>query len=204
MAPAAPKAKPTATPRGKGGGRPQTSPTPTPTRSPTVAAPAPRATTPPAPVATRTGAVFGPRITPSNLATRRASTSAPQSTPSASRSAAAIPADPAAPVEPADAATPRRRFDQVSESFAIAASNPQLPLGVLGAMLLFLLVQNRIDRKDPKLGLVNADGDLELEFRAPVRRTDPPVRPRAAPRPRLQVVSRSPYYYQPSALPEHP
>jgi hypothetical protein len=59
----------------------------------------------------------------------------------------------------------------VAHSLArVATTSPQLPLGLFGVLLLFLVVQNRIDRRDPKLVLNDASSSLELEFR-PVRGT---------------------------------
>jgi hypothetical protein len=42
---------------------------------------------------------------------------------------------------------------------------PQLPIVLLLIVGLFLLVQNRIDRRDPKLAGAPVDADPELEFR---------------------------------------
>lgn len=205
QAPAAPKPKPSASPKGNGGGRPQASPSPspsptptpipTPTKSPAAAGPGPSAPASAGPVPASVSS--GSRRVVNNPPTRRSGTPGSASSPAATRSPSAR------PVEAADAANPRRRFDQVTGGLASAASNPELPLGALGAMLLFLLIQNRIDKRDPKLALAHDEDAFELAFAAPVRRTDPPVKPRLAPRPRLRVVSRSPYYDQPSALPDH-
>lgn len=57
---------------------------------------------------------------------------------------------------------------QVGGSFARRAtdlvSRPALPLALLLVVVLFLLVQNRIDRRDPKLAAAPVDGDPELAF----------------------------------------
>jgi hypothetical protein len=43
-------------------------------------------------------------------------------------------------------------------------TKPQLPLALLVIVLLFLLVQNRIDRRDPKLAVAPASAEPELTF----------------------------------------
>jgi hypothetical protein len=55
---------------------------------------------------------------------------------------------------------------------------PQLPLILILLVLGFLLVQNRIDRRDPKLAGAPVDTEAELDFRPLSTRTYPPV-PRA-------------------------
>jgi hypothetical protein len=47
---------------------------------------------------------------------------------------------------------------------------PTLPLALLGIVLLFLLAQNRIDRRDPKLASAPVDAEPELDFTLIVRR----------------------------------
>ena len=83
---------------------------------------------------------------------------------------------PAAPDQPVTQHQPQRddeRLSDVAHSFArVATASPQLPLGVIVAVLLFLVVQSRIDRKDPKLAITDASSSVELEFR-PVRRPLP-------------------------------
>jgi hypothetical protein len=43
-------------------------------------------------------------------------------------------------------------------------TKPQLPLALFVIVLLFLLVQNRIDRRDPKLAAAPVDAEPELTF----------------------------------------
>ena len=43
-------------------------------------------------------------------------------------------------------------------------TKPQLPLALFVIVLLFLLVQNRIDRRDPKLAVAPATAEPELSF----------------------------------------
>lgn len=69
-----------------------------------------------------------------------------------------------------------------------ATSNPQLPLGLFAVLGLFLMVQNRIDRRDPKLSATQAWSSVELDFR-PVRRAPAAVRRRELPV-RLHQVDR--------------
>jgi hypothetical protein len=54
---------------------------------------------------------------------------------------------------------------------------PQLPLALLLVVALFLLVQNRIDRRDPKLAGSDVEEEPDLEFR-PVSRVVQRVVPR--------------------------
>lgn len=44
------------------------------------------------------------------------------------------------------------------------ADTPGIPLGIAAVVVLFLLVQNRIDRRDPKLALARIEDDEPLEF----------------------------------------
>ncbi|HWH30939.1 MAG TPA: hypothetical protein VNU26_18615, partial [Mycobacteriales bacterium] len=57
---------------------------------------------------------------------------------------------------------------------------PTLPIALLLVVGLFLLVQNRIDRRDPKLAGADVDEEPELEFR-PVHRVVRPNWPGGAP-----------------------
>jgi hypothetical protein len=41
------------------------------------------------------------------------------------------------------------------------------PLALLAIVIFFLIVQNRIDRRDPKLALAAVSADEDLEFRPP-------------------------------------
>lgn len=43
-------------------------------------------------------------------------------------------------------------------------TEPQLPLALLVVVVLFLLVQNRIDRRDPKLASAPLEAEPELDF----------------------------------------
>jgi hypothetical protein len=43
-------------------------------------------------------------------------------------------------------------------------TKPQLPLALFVIVLLFLLVQNRIDRRDPKLAVAPTTAEPELSF----------------------------------------
>jgi hypothetical protein len=61
-------------------------------------------------------------------------------------------------------------------------------MGMLVALVLFLFVQGRIDRRDPKL-LLQATTDDELAFGLP-RGLPQPVR-RPTPRPRVPLTSRT-------------
>ncbi len=56
------------------------------------------------------------------------------------------------------------------ETFRNAAREPTLPLTVLLVVVAFLLVQNRIDRRDPKLAAALAEAEPELVF-GPVHRS---------------------------------
>jgi len=49
-------------------------------------------------------------------------------------------------------------------------TKPTLPLALLAIVLLFLLAQNRIDRRDPKLAAAPVEAEPELDFTAFVRR----------------------------------
>jgi hypothetical protein len=48
-------------------------------------------------------------------------------------------------------------------------TRPTLPLALLAIVVLFLLAQNRIDRRDPKLASAPVDAEPELDFTAYVR-----------------------------------
>jgi hypothetical protein len=50
-----------------------------------------------------------------------------------------------------------------------SVSNPELPLGLALVVTLFLLVQHRIDRKDPKLAHAPREEAADLEFGGAVR-----------------------------------
>lgn len=70
-------------------------------------------------------------------------------------------------------AMPRALPDLVGET----VTRPTLPLALGTMMLLFLFLQNRIDRRDPKLSVAASDLEPDLEF-------EPTLRAQAAPRPR--------------------
>jgi hypothetical protein len=52
-------------------------------------------------------------------------------------------------------------------------------------LLLFLLLQDRIDRRDPKLALAPEHGEPDLPFERPPLSTPPAVRPDTPPVPDL-------------------
>jgi hypothetical protein len=58
-------------------------------------------------------------------------------------------------------------------------TKPQLPLALFVIVLLFLLVQNRIDRRDPKLAAAPVSAEPELTF-GPIRRSTQNLRPGGA------------------------
>jgi hypothetical protein len=203
---AAPKPKPSST---KGPGKePPVRPTAVPTSTPTPTRP------PAAPTAEPTVA---PRPTSAPVPTRSAGAGAPTSprspvgrVPRPPERSAPVPAT-SSPGRPAGTATPtpragrdddspaRRALDSVTSTVGVARRDPELPLGVVAAMGLFLLVQHRIDRRDPKLARGGrAAGPVDLSFRTPVRTAE---RSRPLPTPRLRVVARSPYHVDPTALP---
>jgi hypothetical protein len=47
---------------------------------------------------------------------------------------------------------------------------PTLPLALLAIVVLFLLAQNRIDRRDPKLANAPVEAEPELDFTSIIRR----------------------------------
>jgi hypothetical protein len=58
-------------------------------------------------------------------------------------------------------------------------TKPQLPLALFVIVLLFLLVQNRIDRRDPKLAAAPVSAEPELTF-GPILRPINTLRPGGA------------------------
>ncbi len=58
----------------------------------------------------------------------------------------------------------------VRELVAGTATKPTLPLALLAIVILFLLAQNRIDRRDPKLAAAPVEAEPELDFTTFVRR----------------------------------
>lgn len=205
-APKSPSPKPT-TP-GKGGGKPTPAPTAVPTTAPT---PTPTTARTPAPTSPPTSPPTGTPRTPTAAPARDVVTGpgTPGSRPPrgaapvvpATASPTAAPPSPTPTARPEDDSTARRTFAQVGESLAVATRDPQLPLGVLLAVVVFVLVQNRIDRRDPKLHAQGLGPPLDLEFAPPVRRTDAPRPPRRAPRPLLRIVVPDAHHSSPSALP---
>lgn len=77
-------------------------------------------------------------------------------------------------VLPASAARPQPRSLPVDLGTALptvaaktaeaVARTPEWPLGIAGVVLIFLLVQNRIDRRDPKLIQARLEDEAPLEF----------------------------------------
>jgi hypothetical protein len=55
-----------------------------------------------------------------------------------------------------------------------AGGGTGFPLLLLGLVLMFLVVQNRIDRRDPKLALASIAADDTVEFQPPPSRRDRP------------------------------
>lgn len=191
-----PTPSPTAT-RGKGGGN---GPRSGPTTAPTVAPPpvqvgpavpgvkAPVVAQPPAPGVQR----------PTSQATSRTGSGGSATRPGVLPRATTSPASSARPraTQPAAPEQFRLHHDERAELGPIvhslsqgATSNPQLPLGLFGVLGVFLLVQNRIDRRDPKLAVTQAWSSVELEFAAvrrkpaAVRKAQLPVRLRQVERP---------------------
>jgi hypothetical protein len=168
-----------------------------PTPKPTTKVPPGHASPSPTPSAT-VQATTTPATTPSSAppatAAVVATVSSPVATSPPARPRAVIVAPAPAPrpslgpspvaARPVARHQPRRddeRLSDVAHSFArVATASPQLPLGVIGAVLLFLVVQNRIDRKDPKLAITDASSSVELDFR-PVRRRLPEPERRRVP-----------------------
>jgi hypothetical protein len=56
----------------------------------------------------------------------------------------------------------------IGNTLAQVARKPTIPLVVLGVVIGFLLLQNRIDRRDPKLASAPVGAEPELDF-GPVR-----------------------------------
>lgn len=50
------------------------------------------------------------------------------------------------------------------QTVGAVARTPEWPLGIAVVVLLFLLVQNRIDRRDPKLATTRLEDEAPLEF----------------------------------------
>lgn len=74
------------------------------------------------------------------------------------RSAKGLPARVPAILAPASAATPVALAEHAAKTFAF-------PLGLLGLLLAFVVLQGRLDARDPRLAHAPLDGDEELAFR---------------------------------------
>jgi hypothetical protein len=59
--------------------------------------------------------------------------------------------------------------DAIKNVIGKTITKPQLPLALFVIVVLFLLVQNRIDRRDPKLAAAPVAAEPELEFGPRVR-----------------------------------
>jgi hypothetical protein len=59
--------------------------------------------------------------------------------------------------------------DAIKNVLNSTITRPQLPLALLFVVVLFLLVQNRIDRRDPKLAAAPVTAEPELSFGPRVR-----------------------------------
>jgi hypothetical protein len=59
--------------------------------------------------------------------------------------------------------------DAIKNVIGTTITKPQLPLALFVIVVLFLLVQNRIDRRDPKLAAAPVAAEPELEFGPRVR-----------------------------------
>ena len=51
-----------------------------------------------------------------------------------------------------------------AQTVGAVARTPEWPLGIVGVVLVFLLVQNRIDRRDPKLSHAHVEDEAPLDF----------------------------------------
>jgi hypothetical protein len=96
----------------------------------------------------------------------------------------------AGPVEPLEPPSRSRLGGLIAGADAVEAirdiatqtiKRPQLPIALLLLVLGFLLVQNRIDRRDPKLAGALVDTDEALTFAPAPRRSGPALRPGGAP-----------------------
>ena len=62
----------------------------------------------------------------------------------------------------------------VVHAVGAAGGGTGFPLLLIGLVMIFLLVQNRIDRRDPKLALASIAADDTVEFQPPPSRRDRP------------------------------
>ncbi|MCW2778504.1 MAG: putative internalin [Frankiales bacterium] len=65
---------------------------------------------------------------------------------------------------PSAAQVPQALGRVLGDTFTRAAKQPTVPLAVLAVVVAFLLVQGRIDRRDPKLASAPVEAEPELEF----------------------------------------
>ena len=80
---------------------------------------------------------------------------------------------PARPAQPAQLAQPAAVTIDLAAALPALANNtaeavartPELPLGIGAVVVLFLLLQGRVDRRDPKLTAARLEGDEPLVFR---------------------------------------
>ena len=161
---AAPKPKPTASPGSSappknGKGHVKKAATPAPPAAPTSA---------PAPVRSPAPAVAPVRTPVRPVPGRGGSPGAGAPAPGPAAPAATTPPRPSRPVAPVvEEPTKPAGVAPVARALTgIATNDPQLPLGIVLVVVTFLLVQSRIDRKDPKLAETAKD---DLVFNLPRR-----------------------------------
>lgn len=130
------------------------SPTPTPSRSPT---PTPTPTAPPTPTPSSDPA---PPPSPTASALPVLPPSSPP--PSASNPSVSVPLTP--PPAPKAPNLVSRVLNAVTDAAAPVVRGTAVGLAALPVVLMFLLVQSRIDRRDPKLALAPAHSDPDLSF----------------------------------------
>lgn len=124
-------------------------PAPTPPAAPSPPAPAPS----PAPAPTP-----APRPQPAPAPKPAPAPAPPTSTPAVSNP------------EPAPASAPARIIRQAAKVAGEASSRAAFPLLLVALMILFLAVQNQIDRRDPKLARAPVHAGEDLEFGPPPSR----------------------------------
>lgn len=71
---------------------------------------------------------------------------------------------------PAVPGIPGQLDDAVQVVIGGALREPTLPLAVLAVLVVFVLVQHRIDRRDPKLATAAVDPEPDLGFGPVLRR----------------------------------